>query len=307
MLENFRLRVFRAVAENLSFRKAGEQLYLSQPAVTLQIKALEEELGISLFERGARGVTLLPAGETLLNYARRISLLAEEAEHALANAIGELSGELVIGASTTIAQYVLPPRLAAFARRFPGVRLRMLSQNTDRICEGVASGKYMLGFIEGPARRQDLKIEPWFEDELLLVVPKSHEWAELAFVRPEQLLREPLVMREHGSGSRHVVELALQHAGLRLSALRIVMELDSTEAILSCVQAGLGIGIVSKWAVERQSSPRPLATLRLEGEPITRLFSFVLPRGPGAHTEARTMIQFLNTAPPIGPTSHKKS
>lgn len=306
MLENFRLRVFRAVAEHLSFRKAGEQLYLTQPAVTLQIKALEEELGVSVFERSARGVRLTPAGEVLLDYATRMGQMAEQAESAVAATRGALSGELVIGASTTIAQYVLPRYLAAFARQFPGVKLQMFSQNTDHICEGVASGDYMLGFIEGPARRQDLKVEPWFEDELLVVVPRSHEWAELGSVSPQRLTSEPLVMRERGSGSRHVVELGLHHAGLRMTELRIAMELDSTEAILSCVEAGLGVGIVSKWAVAKRSSSRTLAALRLEGEPIRRLFSFVLPRGPVPRNEVATMIQFLQSAQPVTPVSSEQ-
>jgi DNA-binding transcriptional LysR family regulator len=296
MLENFRLRVFRAVAEHLSFRRAGEELYLSQPAVTLQIKALEEELGTAVFHRGARGVSLSAAGEILLRYARRLHTLSEEAEQALADARGELSGDLVIGASTTIAQYVLPRHLAAFGRRFPAIRLQMFSQNTDRIIEGVAQGEYMLGFAEGPARRQDVKLEPWFEDELLLVVPNSHEWAELGAIDAWKLAGEPLVMRERGSGSRQVVELGLQRAGLRLNKLRIVMELDSTEAILSCVEAGLGLGIVSEWAVQRRQGARTLASLRLTAHPIKRLFAFVLPRNPVIPDQVSTLIQFLEQA-----------
>lgn len=292
--------MFRAVAEHLSFRKAGEELYLSQPAVTLQIKALEEELGTAVFHRGARGVTLSASGEILLSYAARLHQLAEEAENAIADARGELQGELTVGASTTIAQYVLPVHLAAFARRHPAIRLQMFSQNTDRIGAGVAAGEYMLGFIEGPARRQDVRVEPWFEDELLVVVPKSHEWAEFGSVEPSKLVGEPLVMRERGSGSRHVVESGLQHAGIRLNSLRIVMELDSTEAILSCVEAGLGIGIVSQWAVERRSAARSLATLRLQGEPITRMFSFVLPRTPALPEQVTRMVQFLRRIRPAG-------
>lgn len=307
MLENFRLRVFRAVAEHLSFRKAGEQLYLSQPAVTLQIKALEEELGVAVFHRGARGVTLSAAGELLLHYAQRLSELAEEAERAVAETRGELSGDLILGASTTIAQYVLPVHLASFARRFPAIRLQMFSQNTDRICEGVANREYMLGFIEGPARRTDLKLQTWLEDELLLVVPRSHEWAEFGSVSPDKIASEPLVMRERGSGSRHVVEAGLQRAGVRLADLRILMELDSTEAILSCVEAGFGIGIVSAWAVKGRSGREGLATVRIEGKPITRSFSFVLPRTPVTPDPVITLLQFLRYVNRSTPMSDKNS
>ncbi len=306
MLENFRLKVFRAVAEQLSFRKAGEKLYLSQPAVTLQIKALEEELGTTVFERSASGVKLSVAGKILLDYSNRLSQLAEEAENKLANLKGEAAGELVLGASTTLAQYVLPPHLAAFARRFPAIQLQMFSENTEHIAEGVVSGRFGLGLIEGPPLRRDVRTEPWFDDELLLAVPVSHEWAELGVIAAEKLMDVPFVMRERGSGSRHVVEQSLQKAGIRLSSLRIVMELDSTEAILSCIEAGLGVGIVSEWAIERRSHARSLATLRLKNQTITRSFSFILAQAPVVAPAAETMMRFLQAAVPVVPAPKKK-
>jgi DNA-binding transcriptional LysR family regulator len=300
MLENFRLRVFRAVAESLNFRKAGEKLYLTQPAVTLQVKALEEEIGAKLFERNASGVTLTAAGEILYQYANRLCAIAEEAENELAHLKGQASGELVLGASTTIAQYVLPPLLARFAKLFPAIQLQVFSQNTEGVAEGVASGRFALGLIEGPALRRDLKVKVWFDDELLLTVPATHEWAGLSGIAPEKLLTVPLVMREPGSGSRHVVEKGLQEAGLRLRSLRIAMELDSTEAILSCIEAGLGVGIVSTWAVARRLSAGSLATLRIGDKPMIRHFSFALPQGPyEENSAADRMVRFLESAVPL--------
>ena len=283
MLENFRLRVFRAVAEHLNFRKAGEQLFLTQPAVTLQIKALEEELGVKLFERSASGVRLTAAGDTLLAFAGELSRLATSAEQAVAQLGGAAAGELVLGASTTAAQYVLPAMLAEFARRFPAVRLQVFSGNSEAIGEGVANGRFGLGIIEGPAMRRDLNVAPWFEDEMVIVVARGDEWAELGVIAAEKLLDRPLVMRERGSGSRQVVERSLQKAGLRLGQLQVAMQLDSTEAILSCVEAGLGIGIVSGWAVTERVRAGRLATLRLAEERIARDFSFVLRQEPGVN------------------------
>ncbi len=297
MLENFRLKVFRAVAEHLSFRKAGEALYLTQPAVTLQIKTLEAELGAKLFERKSSGVSLTEPGTLLLKYAEELHRLAEEAESQLARLRGGAAGELILGASTTIAQYVLPAALAEFSRRFPAVHLQVFSENTEQISEGVASERFSLGLIEGPAMRTDLKVERWFDDELLMVVPKSHEWSELAEIEPKKLYDVPLVMRERGSGSRHVVEGGLQKAGLRLGSLRIVMELDSTEAILSCVEEGLGVGFVSEWAVVR----RPLVMLRLQGSVMQRSFSFIYPRSPELPGPAAAMLSFLQTRTPSLP------
>ncbi len=303
MLENFRLKVFRAVAEHLSFRKAGEALYLTQPAVTLQVKTLEEELGTKLFERSASGVRLTDAGKVLLEYAEELHRLGKQAESRLAALKGDTAGALVLGASTTIAQYVLPALLAEFSRSFPSIQLQVFSENTEHIAEGVANGRFGLGLIEGPPLRRDLKVERWFDDELLLVVPcshewSSHEWADAGTIAAEKLLEVPLVMRERGSGSRHVVERGLQKAGLRLGALRIVMELDSTEAILSCVEAGLGVGFVSEWAIRRRLSAKSLVTLRLAGGRICRSFSLVSPQGPELQHTAATMLRFLRNRVP---------
>ena len=263
MLENFRLRVFRTVAEQLSFRKAGEKLYLTQPAVTLQIKTLEAEVAAKLFDRNASGISLTAAGRTLLDHALKLAALAEEAENQLAQLKGDAGGDLVLGASTTIAQYVLPAPLAAFAARYPAIHLQVASENTERIAEGVAAGRFALGLIEGPPLRRDLRIEPWFDDEMVVVVPRSHEWAAQSSIAVQDLLGEPLVMRERGSGSRHVVEQALHKAGIRLGNLKIVMELDSTEAILSCIESGLGVGFVSVWALRRPGREQSKGRVRV--------------------------------------------
>lgn len=292
MLENFRLRVFRAVADHFSFRKAGEQLYLTQPAITLQIKTLEDEVGSKLFERRATGVTLTEAGKSLLHYAVQLARLAEEAENALASLKGETSGELFLGASTTIAQYVLPPRLAAFARLFPSVHLHVASENTERIVEGVASGRFGLGLIEGPSLSREVKVETWFEDELVVVVPKGHEWASLGSIPAAHLMGVPLLMRERGSGSRHVIEEGLQRAGLRLGQLTIAMELDSSEAILSCIEAGLGVGFASVWAFDRRGLDQTLAKIHLDKHLLTRNFSFAMAT-PNLSPPAAAMKRFL--------------
>jgi DNA-binding transcriptional LysR family regulator len=298
MLENFRLKVFRAVAQQLSFRRAAEALYLTQPAVTLQVKTLEEELGLKLFERSSTGVSLTEAGKLLLQDAEQLHLLALQAENRLAALKGQATGELVLGASTTIAQYVLPPLLAEFSRRYPGIQLQVFSQNTEHVAEGMANGRFGLGLIEGPPLRRDVKVGPWFNDELLLVVPSSHEWAGLTTIPVEKIVGAPLVMREHGSGTRRVIEHGLHEAGIRLGSLRIVMELDSTEAILSCIEAGLGVGFVSEWGLARRTRDHSLVTLRLDGHLIRRSFSLVCPQGPELQRPAATMLHFLKNSIP---------
>ena len=248
-LENFRVVVFRAVAEQSSFRKAAEELYLTQPAVSLQVKALEEDLGVQLFDRTGTKINLTKAGRVLLECAQQTSVLLSQAESDIAALSGEHAGQLALGASTTIAQYVLPRLLSEFCREHPRVHPTLISGNTEHIVEAVEKQKIALGFIEGPARSRDVKTEPFLEDELVLIASTAHELSERNSVSCSDLASIPLLQRERGSGTRHVIEMALERQGVKRSSLRIVMELDSTEAIKSAVEAGLGIGFVSRWAM----------------------------------------------------------
>jgi DNA-binding transcriptional LysR family regulator len=280
-LENFRLTVFRKVAEHLSFRKAAEDLYLTQPAVSLQIKALEEELGVALFDRSGSQVRLTPAGKALLEYAEQSSRLLLEARHAVAAFSGTQSGALTLGASTTIAQYVLPRLLGEFSTAHPRVSPTLTSGNTEEIVNAVEEKRIALGFIEGPPRSRDLVLRPFLEDELVLLAPAAHEWAERTQIAPEDLGHAPLLMRERGSGTRHIIELALERHHIRRSTLNVVMELDSTEAIKSAVEAGLGVGFVSRWAIAKDSRlDSAFRTVEIRGMRMRRHFVLVSRKSP---------------------------
>jgi LysR family transcriptional regulator, transcriptional activator of the cysJI operon len=281
-LENFRLRVFRAVADEMSFRKAAEVLHLSQPAVSQHIHALEEEAGVQLFDR-ARGeghgsqISLTEAGRVLLGYANTAAETMVEARRALAALNHEVVGELRLGASTTVAQYVLPRILGAFLRQYPQVKLSLVSGNTERIVESVAGKKVALGIIEGPAMRRDVKTERMVKDEMVLIVSPNHTLAlrKGAVITPAELAKLPLLLRERGSGSRRVVERALKKVGIPLRSLGVAMELDSTEAIISGVEAELGVGFVSRWAVGKVLRLGAVRVVAVEGLEIVRDFSFV--------------------------------
>src|SRR6267378_5652352 len=194
-LENFRHKVFRTVAEHLNFRKAAEQLFLTQPAVTLQVKALEEELGIRLFNRAANRVSLTPQGSLLLDYAKKIAALVSQAEQELGGQDGKVSGELSLGVSTTIAQYLLPRLLRAFLDENPRVQLSLHSGNTDEIVELLLGNKLAIGLIEGPARDRGIRAEPFMKDELVLITPPAFEPDRLS---RDQFVASRLLMREHG-------------------------------------------------------------------------------------------------------------
>jgi len=280
-LENFRLVVFRAVAERLSFRKAAEELYLTQPAVSLQIKALEEDVGVQLFDRTGTHISLTAAGEILLNYCHQVKTLLAQTEQEIAALGGEHSGELALGASTTIAQYVLPRLLGEFCREHPRVHPTLVSGNTEHIVEAVEKQRISLGFIEGPARSRDVKTEPFLKDELVLIVSNAHEWAERTSVSCSEIASIPLLMRERGSGTRHVIELALERQGIKRNSMHIVMELDSTEAIKSAVEAGLGVGFVSRWAIAKDLRlGNTFKIVEVEGLSIKREFLVAYASGP---------------------------
>ena len=276
-LENFRLKVFRTVAEHLSFHKAAEHLFLTQPAITLQIKALEDDLGIRLFDRAANRVSLTSHGSLLLSYAKKIATLVSEAEQKLSAEDGEVSGEFSLGASTTIAQYVLPRLLGAFLDEHPRVRFSLHSGNTSEIVELLLDNRLSVGLIEGPARERGIRTEHFMEDELVVITPPAFAFDRLSH---DQLVGSNLLMREHGSGSRHVVETALEKAGFRLKSFQSVMNLDSTEAIKSAVEAGLGIGCVSRWAISKELELGVLKVAEVDGLRIVRHFSLISRTGP---------------------------
>jgi DNA-binding transcriptional LysR family regulator len=301
-MENFRLKVFRAVADALSFRKAGEILHLSQPAVSQQIRALEEELAVRLFDRGGGDrpgsqISLTEAGRILLDFAKRSATTLLEAERALAALNQEVTGELKLGASTTVAQYFLPRILGVFMKQYPQVHISMVSGNTEHIVDAVAEGTVALGIIEGPALRRDMKTETMAPDELVLIVSPVHEWGHRkAAISVTELSSVPLLMRERGSGSRRVVERALKTAGLSQRQLRIVMELDSTEAIVSGVEAGLGAGFVSRWAVAKALRLGTVKVIKVAGLRIVREFRFVWPAGAELVGAANSFHRFALAA-----------
>jgi LysR family transcriptional regulator, transcriptional activator of the cysJI operon len=276
-LENFRLKVFRAVAEHLNFRKAAERLFLTQPAITLQIKALEKDLGMRLFDRTGGKIALTRQGSVLLEYANKLATLASEAEQKLGCGEGSVSGELALGASTTIAQYVLPRLIGAFQNDHPHIQFSLHSGNTSEVVRCLLNGTVALGLIEGPARERGVRTEPFMEDELVLITSPSFD---SNYVAPDQFAGMNLLMREHGSGSRHVVELALEKAGFKLKTFKKVMELDSTEAIKSAVEAGLGVGFVSRWAITKELELGTLKVAEVSEVRAARHFTLVSRTGP---------------------------
>ena len=291
-MENFRLKVFRTVAHEYSFRRAAERLHLSQPAVSQQIRTLESELGVTLFERAQGGVRLTNAGNVLLVYAKRGAHLAEEALLAVQQTKGEVAGELRIGASMTIAQYILPGMLGAFLKEHPRVKLNLRSGNSEQVVAARLGKEIELGLIEGPVSSRDVFRQRFFEDRLVLIVGRHSPWTELSSLPIQDLSQLPLLMRERGSGSRRVVEAALRRAKVRRRDLHILLELDSIVAIVSAVEAGIGASFVSEWAIRKELR---LGTVRIVDVPaldIRRDMTLVRRQGPVSPGPSATFERF---------------
>jgi DNA-binding transcriptional LysR family regulator len=291
-MENFRLRVFRAVAHHLNFRIAAEELSLTQSAVTQQIKALESEMDVPLFDRAAGRVSLTPAGAALLPFADRLAALAAEAREAVAAANGASAGRLALGASQTIGQYLLPGLIAGFLEQNPKVDISVIGGNTQTILEALVEHRVQLCLIEGPAMRRDVQVEPFMEDHMVCVVPSGHAWADRE-IDVKELQQATLVSRELGSGSRRIVEQAMEKAGLDVKKMRLLMTFDSTEGLLSAVEAGLGIAFVSRWAVRNQLALGTLKLARVRGLNLARMFSLASVSGPEPAGIARAFHRFV--------------
>lgn len=305
-MENFRLKVFRVVARTLNFRKASEELLISQPAVTQQIKALEAELGTSLFERSKGKVALTASGVVLALYAGKLKALVDEAVQAIAEVSGTRTDELRVGASQTIGQYLLPKLLAGFRKDFPRVALSGMSGNTDEVLTALAEHRIDLALVEGPSPRSDVKAEPFMKDHMVLVVPPDHEWAGQE-VAVEDLKSEEFVTRELGSGSRRVIEDALMEAGLGLKDLHTVLTLDTTEGIISAVEAGLGAAFVSRWVVRNQLTLGTLKLAHVRGLKLTRMFSVAHRQGALPGGSAGAFYRFLlSNAYEIAPQANRQ-
>lgn len=291
-MDDFRLKVFITAARTLSFTRAAEQLCISQPAVSKHVAELEARYGLQLFTRRGSRLELTDAGRTLLDAAERLADDYRRLEYKMSLCTGQTEGELRLGASTTIAQYLLPPLLARFTTRFPQVRVSLLSGNSGQVEQALGDHAIDLGLVESVSRRQGLHYTLFRPDELVLVARPGGPYARTESVTPEALCRIPLVLRESGSGTLEVISAALAERGIRLSQLNVVLRLGSTEGIKRFVRHSDAMAIVSAFSVVDELRSGTLRIVDLDGLPLLRDFVFV-------HAEAhpaRLVRQFLDFA-----------
>ena len=269
-----RLQVFHTVARLLSFTKAAESLHMTQPAVTFQVRQLEEYFNTRLFDRAHNRISLTEAGKRVYEYADGIFDLYAKMENAVRDITGEISGALIIGASTTIAEYMLPSLLGDFKKKYPDVNVQLRVSNSDGIVHMVENNDIDLGVVESPVLNKNLVVEECRKDRLVAIVPPQHALSKNREVSIKELLEYEYIAREEGSGTREVIHEHLQNAGMTSADLHIAMELGSPEAIKGAVEAGMGVSIVSEVTIHKELQIGTLVALELNPS-LERPFSFV--------------------------------
>lgn len=278
-MSDFRLKVFQSVAKNLSFTKASQELFVSQPAITKHVQELETTYQTRLFDRQGSRICLTESGKLLLEHCERILEDYKRLEYEMHLLHNEYTGELKLGASTTIAQYVLPPLLGNFISKFPQVSLSLMNGNTRDIEIALQEHRIDLGLVEGVFRLPNLKYTNFLEDELVAVIRTGSNLSVEEEITPEELVKMPLVLRERGSGTLDVFERALQQHNIKLSSLQVLMYLGSTESIKLFLEHTDCLGIVSVRSITRELYSGKLRVVEIKGMPMNRDFSFAQPQG----------------------------
>lgn len=269
-----RLQVFYTVARLLSFTKAAEELHMTQPAVTFQVRQLEEQFNTRLFDRTHNRISLTEAGKKVYECGGRIFEIYAEMDNSVRQLTGDISGVLILGASTTIAEYMLPVLLGDFKAENPDVTVRLKVANTDGIVSQVENNAIDLGVVEAPVTNKNLVVEECSTDQLVVIVQPGHELANEPFVPLKRLADFPFICREEGSGTREVMLESMHVAGMEPNELKVSMELGSLEAIKGAVEAGMGISVISYATIQKELKLGTLVAIRTE-PPINRPFSFV--------------------------------
>src|SRR2546423_1847671 len=292
LMDTRQLAAFCAVVERKSFSQAAERLGVTEPAVSLQIRSLEERLGQRLLDRSGRRVEPTEAGLVLYRGAQRLlALEAQIVEQAAAGDAGELHGRLEIGASSGPGGSVLPLLLCEFARRNPGVTIALSVFDTQTVVDLVARRELELGIVGAARRQRGVAFEPFFRDEVVLACPPDHPFAGRT-VSVDELRGEELIMMQEGAGVRQVIEDELRRAGIRLKDLESRLELGLQESVRSAVRAGYGVTFISRSAIEADLAAGTLASGRVEGLEPARQISLVRPAGRSATRNADAFVEF---------------
>lgn len=289
-MSDFRLQAFYAVAKNLSFTKASQELFISQPAITKHINKLENDYQVRLFERQGNHIELTKAGKIMLQHCEKILYEYNQMEYAMHLLNNECAGQLRLGASTTISQYILPPILASFIDDFPLANITLINGNSHDIEHALTEHNIDLGLVEGVSHRVMLSYTPFYDDELIILTGAKSCFAKNDYLTLEQFKQAPLVLRERGSGTLETVEKSLAEHHLKLTDLNVRIYLGITEAIKLFMQNSDSICILSKETVQYELKNNLLKQLKVQPLSFKRHFSFVQSQGP----QSALVLRFMN-------------
>jgi DNA-binding transcriptional LysR family regulator len=270
-----RLEVFCRVVELRSFTKAAEAVLLSQPTISEHIRTLEEKLGEKLLDRLGREVFPTPAGQILYRYAQEMLRIRGEAIQSIATYRGELSGKLILGASTIPGTYILPKIIGSFKTLHPSIQLLLKISGTGEVVEAVLRGDLEIGLVGSKWKDRRLNTEEMFSDELVLTVYPEHPWSSRDEVKMDELYGEPFILRERDSGTRMVMSQILEAHGFDFSQLLVVAEISSTQSVVQSIKARIGISILSRQAVEEDIQRGSLVSISLKGIRFSRPFYLI--------------------------------
>ncbi|MDH5649844.1 MAG: LysR family transcriptional regulator [Gammaproteobacteria bacterium] len=287
-----RLQVFHTVARLLSFTKAAETLHMTQPAVTFQIRQLEEHFNTRLFDRTHNRISLTAAGERVFDYADKIIALYNEMDSKVRELTGDVSGILIIGASTTIAEYVLPNLIGEFKERCPSVNIRLSVSNSLGVVHMVENNTVDVGIVESPISNKNLITDVCWHDKLVCICAPQHPIAKKTSISAKELTELPYISREEGSGTRDFIQAYLSESGVHPQDLHVSLEVGSPEAAKSAVEAGLGVAIVSSATIRKEVKLGTLVAVLLD-PPLERPFSIVYQR---QKFRLRAMEEFMDFA-----------
>ncbi|WP_366922538.1 LysR family transcriptional regulator [Metallumcola ferriviriculae] len=287
------LEIFCMVAQIKSFSKAAKLLYMTQPAVSNHIISMENYYGAKLFHRHSYGVSLTEVGDVVYKHSQKLLDLHDAMEKEIDKVLSKENRKLVVGASSTIGNYTLPCSIWAFKEKYPTVDISLEIGNSATIIKTVLNNQVNLAVVEGPINHKDLEATDVFQDELILITPPKGKWLDIQEITLTEIKKEPLIIREQGSGIRKLWEEFLQSNGLDLTDLQVVTEMGSIDAIKSAVESGLGVAIVSKLSVKKEIRRATLREVKIKDIVSDINFQIIYRPEKNQPTITKRFIRFL--------------
>ena len=299
-MDLWQLHIYCKVVELKSFSKAGESMHLSQPTVSSHIKDLEDHFGMRLVDRLSRKVLPTKGGELLYDYARQLIALRDRTEAAMSEFSGKIKGRLIVGGSTIPGGYLLPQVIGLFSKRYPKVQVSLKVADTSEILAGILAGHIEAGIVGARNNDKQLLQVPVMDDEMCLVVPGNHPWAKRQRIKIKELLDEPFIVREPGSGTLRSIEQQLQKKGYAMADFKIVAEMGSTEAVRQAIKNNVGLSILSVIAVADDIQTGSMKAISIEGLNLKRSFYLTTHKQRTPSPLCRTFVDFLKQELPSG-------